>query len=483
MLKILAPDAMLTQHVSVCTAVLKERKMLDLSARLAAHVAEAQFGKLPSGTAHATKRAILDGLGVMLAASGSSTDVLPFIELARAYAGAPQATLLGFHERVSLPMAAFANGSMAHALDFEDAFDPAPTHPNASLLPAAFAVAQSRAPIAGDDFIAAVATGCDLTCRIALSLRQPLEAGGWYPPPILGAFGATAAVASLMRLCQSQIVDAFSLLLCQNTCPGEIKYSADTVIRAVREAFPAQAAVLSALLAERGTRGFDHPFEGRAGFYQLFAAGKYNSADLFDELGRHYWIDQLSFKKWPCCRGTHAYVEAAQLLRAQQAFRIEQVASLRVEGDEILRMLCEPSAQKRAPRTVIDAKFSLPFTLAAALAHEEVTLGSFTEDSLRDPRLLALAQKVEFRAAAHGGPNAAAAGDLTIVMDDGRELHHRVARALGDAQRPLEDSVLRDKFIDCAARAALPLARVAAERLADRILALESEPDVGALLA
>jgi hypothetical protein len=72
---------------------------------------------------------------------------------------------------------------------------------------------------------------------------------------------------------------------------------------------------------------------------------------------------------------------------------------------------------------------------------------------------------------------------LTIVLTDGRALHHRVERAMGDALRPLSDSVLRDKFIDCAARAAVPVPHAAALRLADRILALESEPDVGALLA
>jgi 2-methylcitrate dehydratase PrpD len=171
-----------------------------LSAAIAAHVARSEFGRLPPATVASSKRAILDGLGVMLAASGTSGDILPFIELARAESGAQRATLLGFAQQVSLPMAALANGAMAHALDFEDAFDLVPMHPNASLLPAVFALAEARAPVTGRDFITAVATGCDLACRLALSLRQPLETGGWYPPPILGAYGSVAVARECCSL-------------------------------------------------------------------------------------------------------------------------------------------------------------------------------------------------------------------------------------------------------------------------------------------
>jgi hypothetical protein len=104
------------------------KREVMLSARIAEHVARAKFEALPAKTVLAAKRAILDGLGVMLAASGMSRDVLPFVDLARAQGGPAEASILGFGDRVGLPMAAFANGSMAHALDYEDAFDAVPVH-------------------------------------------------------------------------------------------------------------------------------------------------------------------------------------------------------------------------------------------------------------------------------------------------------------------------------------------------------------------
>ncbi len=449
-----------------------------LSTALATHVSQAQYANLPAATVLATKRAILDGLGVMLAASGTSAEVVPFVKLARSLGGTGRASILGHNDRVSAPMAAFANGAMAHALDYEDAFDAAPVHPNASLLPAALAIAQAYGPVSGRDFIAAVATGCDLVCRMALALRQPMEVGGWYPPPILGGFGAAAAAARLLRLTPAQTRDAFSLLLCQNTCPGEIKHSAASVIRAIREAFPAQAAVTSALLATEGVAGFEAPLEGKSGFYSLYAGGHFEPDALLDQLGTHCWIEELSFKKWPCCRGTHAYIEAAQRLRREHDLDTNNIVTLRITGGQVQRMLCEPLSQKAAPQTIIDAKFSVPFCTAAALRHDEVSLDSFTPATLRDTELLALTRRCEFLLRPDWGHEHAASGKIELVLLNGRTLNKEITRALGHPDRPIDTAALRAKFIDCASRAATPVAPAVATTLADRILALEQEIDM-----
>ena len=117
-------------------------------------------------------------------------------------------------------------------------------------------------------------------------MRQPLEDGGWYPPPILGAFGATAAAGRLLGLAPEHVRDALSLTLCQVTAPGEIKHSRDTVVRAVREAFPAQAAVLSALLA-RGRRQRLRSCRSRdvTASTGCMRDGHYDPRALLDDLG------------------------------------------------------------------------------------------------------------------------------------------------------------------------------------------------------
>ncbi|MBO9714585.1 MmgE/PrpD family protein [Sphingomonas sp.] len=452
-----------------------------MSARIAAHVADFPAEALPRSTLHAAKRALLDGLGVMLAASGESPEVRPFVAYAAAN-GEGRASILGHGLRVSAEMAAFANGAMAHALDFEDAFDAAPSHPDAALLPAALAIAEAHGPVHGRDLLAAIAVGCDLVCRLGLSLRREMEAGGWYPPPILGAFGAVAAAARLRRLDAGQARDAFSLMLCQAVMPGEIKYSRDTVIRAIREAFPAQAAVKAAALARAGVRGFEAPFEGKAGFFRLFAESQFDPAAILDGLGEHFWIEQLTLKRWPACRGTHAYIEAVQALRATHGLAPEQIARITAIGGDVQRMLVEPAEQKRSPATVIDAKFSIPYTIAAALLDPEVTLESFAPDLLADPERRRLAALVDYEQRPDWGRDRAASGGLRVQLRDGRTLKYWVEIAAGHPSAPLSDEALTAKFLDCAARANRPFAPGEAEALAAAIWSLDTARDSGATL-
>jgi 2-methylcitrate dehydratase PrpD len=451
-----------------------------LSRAIADHVANTPFSALPAATVHATKRALMDGMGVMLAASGSSAEAEPFIALAEAEPGPSR--ILGRGVRAAPAAAAFANGALAHALDYEDAFDAAPTHPNASLIPAALAVAEARGGVSGEELIGAVAIGCDLVCRLGLSLRRTMEEGGWYPPPILGAFGASAAAARLLRLTPREVTDAFSLLLCQVSCPGEIKYSADTVIRAVREAFPARAAVVSAQLAARGVRGFDAPLEGKGGFYRLYVDGAYDLADLLDGLGQHFWIERLSFKPWPACRGTHGYIEAISALKREHRIGGDDVAEIRLEGGEVQRMLFEPEQQKKRPATAIDAKFSLPFTAALALVRGGVGLDDFDETARHDPALLAVAGRVGYAQRPGWGRDRAASAAVELVLRDGRSLSAELDVPLGHPDRPLSDDQLRAKFVDCAGRAAVPIAPAAAEALADSLMRLEDSTELGSVL-
>ncbi len=454
-----------------------------LSDQICAAIAGAEFAQLPETTVTAAKHVLLDATGVMLAASGQAGEVQPFVDLARSAGNGP-CSILGTNDRVPAASAALANGAMAHALDFEDAFDRVPGHPNASLIPALIALGQAEAAVDGKRLLTALAFGSDLACRMALALRRPMEAGNWYPPPMLGGFGAAAGAAKLLGLGAVGIRNALSLMLCQTVMPGEIKYSERTEIRAIREAFPAQAAVQSALLARSGVVGFEQPLEGRAGFYALYALGEYDQADLLDGLGQRFWIEQLTFKMWPSCRGTHPFMEMAVNLRQLIEFPLGDIASITVQTDELQRMLIEPLPRKHAPQTLIDAKFSVPFCTALALVRGEVDLDSFVPAVLNDQAVLDIAKRIKIEAAPLGNNwQPGSGGALAIHLRDGRVLKAETDDALGCSARPLSEAQLIAKFVDCAGRAAVPLGVAQAEALAERILALEECDDVGALFA
>ncbi|MGI4879249.1 MAG: MmgE/PrpD family protein [Janthinobacterium lividum] len=446
-----------------------------LSDTLCRHIAATPFEAIPPAALTATRLTLLDAVGVMLAASGMSAEAAPFAALA--IAGTGPAVLLGRSERTSPALAAFANGALAHALDFEDTFDTAPCHPNAALIPAVLALAATR-PTSGRELLTAMAIGCDLTCRIALSLTRPMT--GWYHPPILGAFGATAAAARVLGLEATATRSALSLALCQATAPAEIKYSAATTIRAIREAFPAQAAVVSAQLAQGGVVGFEAPFEGPGGFFQIFAGGGYDATVLTDGLGAAFHGADLTFKRWPACRGTHAYIEAALRLRERPGFDWRRITAATVVVGEVQQMLVTPPDRKQAPATSIDAKFSIFYTTALALVRGEVGLDDFDAASLGDADVLAVAARMTARFDPGAVPTAIG-GVVELMFEDGAAAEAAVPIALGHPSRPVAMPDMIEKFVACAARAAVPWSRPAALRLADRLLAVDECDDVSAL--
>jgi 2-methylcitrate dehydratase PrpD len=452
-----------------------------ISAPLAEFVVNTTYRCLPQRTVYMAKRCLLDAIGVSLAASGLGEGCRAFVDIALEQGGHPNCTIFGETKKVPVVAAAFANGSMAHAMDYEDAHDVTLLHPNAAAVPAALAIAEAFGPVSGEDLIAAIAVGCDVAVRMGLALKVGLADYGWYPPPILASFGATAAAAKLLHLNAQQVRDAFSLTLCQATCSGEIIYSPDSVVRAVRDAFATRTAVTSALLAARGVSGFDLPLEGRAGFYAMFARGAYDPAILLHELGNAFEIENISFKPWPSCRGTHAAIEALIDLRTQHALDPSQVKSIELRGGDIMRMLNQPLETKRRPSTAIDAKFSLPFTAATALVLGRVTLAEFLPAALTDERVRQVAGRVSFDIDAQAPANGIGCG-VTVTTVAGARFHARVDAPLGNPGNPMTEAAFIDKFLDCARYAARPIDAAGAARICEAVLDLDALDDVGSQL-
>lgn len=450
---------------------------LGLSDQIARHFHAVTFDRLPVGTIHATRRSLLDALGVMLAATGIATDPLPYRAVAMAQGEGPS-RILGTDRLTHPAAAALANGALAHALDFGDTFDPGPAHPNAALVPALLALADADPRIDGARFIAAMAAGSDLACRLSLAPARAYEEGGWYPPALVGLIASAAACAKLIGLDADGIRNAMGLALLQGTFPGEIKYDSSSPLRGVREGFAARGAVEAALLAQAGAKAFADPLAGRAGFFAIYGGGGPTDA-LTDNLGAHFLGDEVSFKPWPCCRGTHAYIEAALALRTRCDWR--EIAGVEAETGPIQEMLIRPALAKAAPASAIDAKFSIPFTTAHAFIHGDVTLDSFDEAARDDADVLALARRVTERRNPDWGREHAASGSLMLVLRSGERIEHRVPHAAGHPGNPLSDAVLTGKFVACAGRARCPSLHDAMAT-ASHILALDAGSSASTLL-
>jgi 2-methylcitrate dehydratase PrpD len=455
-----------------------DKTILGVSRQLADHVSSLRFDVLPPETVTASRRSLLDTIGVMLGASGLAEEALPYRRHALE-GGAGPARLLGLAARVAPAAAALANGALAHALDFGDTFDEGPAHPSAAVVPALLALADADPRIDVATFLAAMTAGTDLACRLSVAAPRAYEEGGWYPPPLVGMIAAAAASARLLGLDAQGVIDAMGLAMLQGSFPGAIKYDVTSPVRAVRESYAARAGVEAALLARGGARAFAAPLEGKAGFFAVYGGGA-PTARLTEGLGERFLGDEVSLKPWPSCRGTHGYIEAALALRSRIAGR--PIARIEAETGLIQEMLIRPQAIKAAPESAIQAKFSIPFTVAHALVHGEITLDSFDAAARTEPAVLAIATKVFENRNPAWGREHAACGALSIELEDGERLDHAVLVPRGSPARPLSEAEMVEKFVRCAAKAAQPLDTADAEKLARRILGAASDSSASGLL-
>jgi len=455
--------------------------MANESLTLAKHIVDTDYDDIPRDVAAVTKRSLLDGIGVILAAGKLGEGCKQFVTLAMEQGGKKESTILGFDAKVPACMAAFANGSMSHALDFEDTHDRALVHPNAAAIPAALAIAESLGNVSGKELMTALALGSDLVARLGLAVKENAVEHGWYMPPILEAFGATAAAGKLLKLDAERIRDAFSLTLCQATCSAELIYSSHSMIRAIRDAFSAKAGLLSALLAQKGITGFQQPFEGRAGLFNNYSRGKWDPLSLTNGLGKIFEGAHVSFKPWPSCRGTHAYIEATFQILEEHPLKPVEIKEINLTVNSMNKMLCEPLENKKNPATAIEAKFSLPFIVATAIVHGTVTLDHFNPQGLSDPLVLGLARKVSYGVDENLSLRQATQGSLRIETQNGRTYSKSSAFPCGHPDNPMSDEAFVSKFMDCARYSAKNFSKRALNKIVALILNLEEIKDISEL--
>jgi 2-methylcitrate dehydratase PrpD len=253
------------------------------------------------------------------------------------------------------------------------------------------------------------------------------------------------------------------------------------VIRAIRDAFSAKAGLLSALLAQKGITGFQQPLEGRAGLFNIYARGKWDPRSLTKDLGKIFEGAHVSFKPWPSCRGTHAYIEGTLQILEEHPLKPVEIKEINLTVNSMNKMLCEPSENKRNPVTAIEAKFSLPFTVATAIVHGKVTLDHFSPRALSDPVVLGLARKVSCRVDAKLSLRHATQGSLQIETRNGRTYSKSSEFPCGHPANPMSDEAFVSKFVDCAKHSVKKFSKRTLDKIVALILSLEEIEDISEL--
>lgn len=451
----------------------------DLVHYFAEHAANITYENLPVEARLAAKKSILDTLGVMLAASGSEPAVRGVVEIVKESGGAPDCTILGFGGRAPAIMAALANGALAHCLDYDDQ-TPWGQHCASSIVPAAFAVAERRGGVSGKELITAVAVGQDIFGRLRCNVEWKKD---WNLSTVLAVFAATASAGRVMALSAAQIGHALGIATMQSSGIMEMVAGRGSDLRGLYAGFSAKGAVLAALMAQKRITGIDRAFEGKYGFMNSYFGGGFDRERILGGLGSHFFGSGTLYKRWPCVGTAHSHMKAAIDITEQHNVVFSDIAEIRLHVGDYHDLMCQPLAERRAPATLADAKFSLPFLVSVAIARRGMSVSDFSESGLRDVQVLELGRKITLvRAPDLDWKLELPLGRVEIILNDGRRWLQEGHNVPGNSENPMNWADICTKFRECASVAVNPVpipAQIKAEDLAWR---LEELPDATELI-
>ena len=414
--------------------------LLDTLADYGAHDARAP---LAPDVMHHAKRAVLD----WLAALYPGTRTAPCAQLLAAHRdelGLGASSLPGCGTTALPATAAWINGSVSHAVEFDDIFRDAVYHPGCPTIAAALALAEAR-QADGLALLRAVVAGYEISTRIGAAM-QPAHYRYFHTTGTVGSLGAAAAGAAMLAPGSADVMRHAIATAATLAAGLQQAFRSDAMSKALHAGNAANVGVRAALGAANGITGVPDILEGEVGFGAALA-GQVEWQRATEGLGQVYNITRITQKNHGCCGHTFAAIDAALALRAQGVLP-DEIEHIDVRS---YRTAIDVTGNDK-PVTAFEAKFSLAYVVSHALLHGSVRLSAFDEARLHDPALRALMRRLTLRedpALTAGFPRQRAA-HVEITLKNGRTLRHEAPYRKGDPESPLSDAELDDKFAELA---------------------------------
>lgn len=445
---------------------------MSVTEAIARWIAGTGYEDLPPEAMRVSKEVILDTFGVALAGATQPVGQLA-IGYARGEGGIPDAGVIGGGFRTGAANAAFANGVLANALDFDATALPV-GHPVCSIFPAVFALGE-KLDLPGKKVIEAFVIGLEVHGKVAYGYGLQEGPARGSSVGVYGVIGAAAASAKLLGLGPWQTRMALGIAASH---AGGIKKNAGTMTKPYHAGNAAAGGVRAAALACAGWTATPEPFEGTLGF-----ADEFMGLDRFDPeittrgLGRPFHIVDpgIAIKAYPTCHRNVRGVDAVLKLVLEHDIRPEQVEHVTVTVPN------EGWMNQPHPEDGLVAKVSLQHNVAEAILHRRVGIESFDDTEVSSSEARAMTAKVELVVdPSIPSEYLDASNPVAIRLKDGRELRERVDVAHGEWGDPLSLEEIERKYTDNARRV---LHRDDCDRLRDLVLKMETLDSVAEAMA
>lgn len=439
-----------------------------LGQRMADWTAGLRYEDLPAPVVAGAKRLLLDTLAVAWAGSGAE-GIAALQALATRQGGARESRIWTTADSVPAPQAAFTNGAMAAALDFDSVHDEATVHADIVVVPAVLAIAEQRG-LGGKEFIAAYVAGDELLVRLGLAIRSH---PGWFYTSVLGVFAAAAASARALGLGADGILAAMGIAMSRAAGTQQALVERAATKR-LQSAFAARDGVDAALLAQCGVSAPAAMFDGQCGFETLYT--KLDHSIITEGLGTDFRFVSLTLKKYASCFCNHAAIEATLDLVARRHLKGVDIESASVRITPFMaRLVGADFAPGEDPQ--VAAQFSVQYSIASTLLRGRFDVGDIHPSAVADQEVCALARRVRVEV----DPSRAGKfvpATVAVKTRQGGRFEATATELPGTPGHPLSDAEHRAKVLGCLAGGARPMTQSQAERLVARVGQLESLPSM-----
>jgi 2-methylcitrate dehydratase PrpD len=415
-----------------------------LAGHVAEFVANTDIRDIPDEVLERARHLVLDAVGIAFASTA-----FPFSRVARdalTAFGTGDHPVFGMPDLLPARDAAVLNGVLIHGLDFDDTHIPSVAHVTSAVLPAAVSAAITAGATTRELLLSYI-LGVEVMARVGMGGAGALHDVGFHPTAVAGAFGATVAAGKIAKLNTRELAAAQGVV--GSFSAGLMEFLEDGAwTKRLHPGWAAASGLTAASFARAGWSGPPAVYEGRFGLYNTHLAGRdTRPGAVTEDLGVTWELLRTAVKPFPVCHFNHAFADAALILRTEHTLRAHDIAEIRCAIHPVTRkVVCEPAEAKWAPRDEYDAKFSLPFVVAASLVRGRFTLAELEDDALTDPQILDLARKVRVVDDAESAFPNAYSGFVEIELTDGQVVRHREQVNRGHEDRPLTNAEIVAKF-------------------------------------
>ncbi len=406
---------------------------------LARFVAETDFSTISDKALANAKMHVLDTFGAALVGVSTDTASIAF-DYCKRVGYSDESTIWGTRLRSSAPMAAFANGLLGHAIDFDDwdAFIHA-GHPTCMVAAAAFSLGEVIGS-SGKDLLKAYVLGIEVLTKIAANAPN-VQDRGFHSTPVWGSIGAAIACASLMRLNPDKIKAALGIAA---SAAGGIHRQQGSMVKPFHAANAARNGVEAALLAEKGFTADAAIIEAPRGFCDtFFGPGTCDYKKMIANLGQPYFLESpgLGLKLHPCSAPQFLAADAALQLKHEHNIRFADVAKMEVS----IPPLRYQRHYHREVKTGLRGKFAINYVVALAFLDGKLEIDTFTDAKANAPQVQDALTKVQVivdESIPEPGPYC----PVSVELKNGSRFTYTTRIAKGHPENPMTEEEVLSKF-------------------------------------